>query len=128
MRTDQAISEARARIIWGESPASVRDFLVSSGVESLVADTKLEEFSLERNREVRKIGIRSILIGILVTGIAGIPICITVYLHTFDRALVVVYSAIFYGVWKLAIGSIYLLCPQFVHKSITDIGENDVFE
>jgi hypothetical protein len=128
MRTDQAITEARARIIWGESPASVRDFLVSSGIESVVADTKLEEFSLERNRELRRIGIRSILIGMLVTGIAGIPIFIALHLHTFNRALAVVMLGVLYGVWKLAIGSIYLICPQLVHKSIPDIGEYDILE
>lgn len=128
MRTDQAISEARARIIWGESPASVRVFLVSSGIESVVADTKLEEFGLERNRELRRIGIRSILIGILVTGISAIPIFIALHLHTFNRALAVVMLGILYGVWKLAIGSIYLICPQLVHKSIPDIGEYDILE
>ena len=128
MRTDQAITEARARIIWGESPASVRDFLVSSGIESVVADSKLEEFSLERNRELRRIGIRSILIGVLVAGIACIPIGIAFHLHTFNRALAVLLPAILYGVWKLVIGSIYLFCPQLVHKSIPDVGEYDVLE
>jgi hypothetical protein len=128
MRTDKVITEARARIIWGESPASVRDYLVASGVESVVADTKLEEFSLERNRELRRIGIRSILIGILVAGIAGIPIWIGFHLHTFNRALAVPMLGILYGVWKLSIGSIYLICPQLVHKSIPDIGEYDILE
>src|SRR3981081_3486960 len=103
MRTDQAISEARARIIWGEAPSSVHDFLFSSGIESTVADTKLEEFGLERNRELRRIGIRSLLIGMLVTGMAGIPIGIAFHLHTFNRALAVLLPAILYGVWKLAI-------------------------
>ncbi len=94
----------------------------------MVADTKLEEFGLERNRELRRVGIRSILIGALVTGIAGIPICIAFHLHTFNRALAILLPAILYGVWKLAIGSIYLFCPQLVHKSIPDIEEDDILE
>jgi hypothetical protein len=128
MRTDNVISEARARIIWGEAPSSVHDFLVSNGIESAVADTKLEEFSLERNRELRRIGLRSFLIGVLVTGIAGVPICIAFHLHTFNRALAMLMLGVLYGVWKLAIGSIYLVCPQLVHKSIPDIGEYDILE
>jgi hypothetical protein len=128
MRTDKVISEARARIIWGEATPSVRGFLVSSGIEGTVADTKLEEFNLERNRELRRIGLRSFLIGAVVTGIAGIPICIAFHLHTFNRALAVVMLGVLYGVWKIAIGTIYLVCPQLVHKSIPDIGEYDILE
>jgi hypothetical protein len=49
MNPDKFISEARARIIWGEPSASVREFLVSNGVSGWVADAKLKEFELERN-------------------------------------------------------------------------------
>jgi len=52
---DKFISEARARIIWGEPSLTVRDFLISNGVSDLVADAKVEEFMLERNRELRSL-------------------------------------------------------------------------
>jgi hypothetical protein len=68
------------------------------------------------------------LIGALVAGIAGIPVGIAFHLHTFNRALAVLFPAILYGLWKLAIGSIYLFCPQLVHKSIPDVGEYDILE
>jgi hypothetical protein len=52
---ENIMTEARARIIWGESPHSVRDFLVSKGVSVDAADKKLLEFELERNRELGRI-------------------------------------------------------------------------
>src|SRR2546422_156160 len=71
MEPDKVISDARARIIWGESFSSVRGFLISNGISDTVADVKIKEFVLERNREIRSIGVRSILVGGLLTGAAG---------------------------------------------------------
>jgi hypothetical protein len=67
----QLISEARARIIWGEESSSVRSFLVSNGISEIDADAKIKEFNAERNNEIRKRAIRQILIGsILLVGAA----------------------------------------------------------
>jgi hypothetical protein len=33
-----------------------------------------------------------------------------------------------YGAWKLVIGAIYLIRPQLVKKSISDIGEYDILD
>jgi hypothetical protein len=128
MRGDNTISEARAKIIWGESSLSVRDFLVASGMDSAGADKKVREFNLERNRELRKIGFRDILIGTVVIGIAGIPFYIEYHLNFFNRFIAVVFPAVLYGLWKLAIGTIYLVRPQLVHKSISNIGEYDILD
>ncbi len=72
MNTDNFIAEARARIIWGEPSSSVRRFLISNGVPDLVTDAKLKEFEVERSRELRRIGLRNVLIGVVLTGAAGI--------------------------------------------------------
>jgi len=133
MRADQVITEARARIIWGEASSSVREFLVSNGIESTVADTKLEEFNLERSRELRKIGLRNVLIGLLLTSAAGGTLYIAFPLasgigSSFMRALGIVLLAGLYGLWKLVNGVIYLVRPQSEHKSIPDIGESDILE
>jgi hypothetical protein len=44
MSPDKIISEARARVIWGEPSPAVRDFLISNGVSVGVAAAKLKEF------------------------------------------------------------------------------------
>jgi uncharacterized membrane protein YbhN (UPF0104 family) len=126
------ISEARARIIWGEPSSSVRDFLISNGISDLVADAKLKEFELERNRELRKIGLRNALIGILLTGAAGITLYIALphgsVTSGFLQALAVVLMAGVYGLLKLGKGVIYLICPQSEHKSIPNIVQSDLIE
>src|SRR5882672_7573322 len=71
MCADKIISEARARVIWGEPSLTVRDFLISNGVSAAVAEAKLKEFQFERRRELRKIGFRNVLIGGILAGAAG---------------------------------------------------------
>jgi hypothetical protein len=126
------LSEARARIIWGEPSSSVRYFLISNGISDLVADAKLKEFELERNRELRGIGLRDVLIGILLTGAAGITLYIALPHASATsgeiKALAVVLLAGAYGLWKLGRGVIYLIRPQSEHKSIPDIVQSDLIE
>lgn len=132
MNADKVISEARARIIWGESSLSVREFLVSNGVSDLVADAKLKEFELERSRELRGIGRRDVLIGIVLTGAAGITLYIALPAASATsgiiQALAVVLLAGLYGLWKLVRGVVYLVRPQSEHKSIPDIVDSDILE
>jgi hypothetical protein len=132
VNADKLISEARARVIWGESLSSVRDFLVSNGISDLIADAKLNEFALERSRELRKIGLRNVLIGIVLTGAAGITLYIALPNGSASsgiiRALALVVVAGCYGLWKLLRGIIYLVRPQSEHKSIPDITQSDLIE
>jgi uncharacterized membrane protein len=132
MPPDKVITEARARIIWGDSAASVRDYLVSNGISSSVADAKLMEFSLERNRELRKIGIRSVLIGGLLTGAAVFTFFIASHFTTATYGIVKLLALVLmaggYGLWKLWTGIVYLVRPQSEHKSIPDINQSHILE
>src|SRR5437868_3632965 len=94
MNADKIISEARARIIWGESSSSVRDFLISNGISDLIADTKLKEFDLERNAELRKIGLRNVLIGIILTGAVGITLYIALPLASATSGIIKVLALV----------------------------------
>jgi hypothetical protein len=129
---DKIMMDARARIIWGESPQAVRDFLVSNGVSIDAADTKLLEFQLERNRELRRIGLRNVLIGGVLTAAAGIALYLSFRVASATSgivsALAVVLLAGLYGFWKLLKGIGYLLRPQSEHKSIPDIEQSDLIE
>lgn len=129
---EKILTDARARIIWGESPQSVRDFLVSKGVSLEAAEKKILEFRLERNRELRRIGLRNVLTG----GVVILAASIALYLwfrvgwssSGIIRALALVLLAAVYGFWKLVKGIVYLLRPQSEHKSIPDIGQADLIE
>jgi hypothetical protein len=129
MHPDKTISEARARIIWGEPFSSVRDFLTSNGIPAADAEAKIKVFYLERGREIRKIGVRNILIGLVVIGIApGILYDISFMMNHLTRSILCSLPFVVYGAWKLVIGAIYLIRPQLVKKSISDIGEYDILD
>jgi len=132
MSADKVMSEARARVIWGEPPSSVRDFLIGNGVSQPLADAKLKEFELERSQELRRIGLRNVLTGVVLTGAAGV----TLYMGFRNAsattgiisALAVVLLAGVYGMWKVVKGARYLVRPQSEHKSIPDIVQSDLLE
>ena len=138
MSTDKVITEARARIIWGDSVASVRDYLVSNGISSSDADTKVAEFNQERNCELRRMGFRNLLIGILLTGVSGVTLYLLFlgawlgggWLTSSNRLKVdaLVFLAGVYGLWKIGRGVVYLVRPQSAHKSIPDIEQSDILE
>jgi hypothetical protein len=130
MSPDQVITEARARIIWGDRSSSVHDFLISNGVPAAAADAAVKEFVLERNRELRRIGFRDFVIGITVAGAAGgtlylaLPLA-CVFTSGWMKALGAVLLAGAYGLWKLGRGIVYLVRPQSEHESIPDIINSD---
>jgi uncharacterized protein YjeT (DUF2065 family) len=134
MKPDKLLVEARARIFWGELSSSVFDFLTSNGTPAAEADSKIREFQHERNTEIRRLGVRSILIGLAVAFLAMFTLYIFAWpldrgsIYFANRGVAAVVVVGLYGVWKLGIGLVYLIYPQSVRKSMTDIGESDVFE
>jgi hypothetical protein len=125
MISDQLTTEARAKIIWGEEPASVRDFLISNGIPSKVADAKIGEFVRERNQELRVIGVRDILVGFVLFGTVSVATWACARHFIFTSGFVKLYAGGVlvgaYGFWRLVKGISYLVRPQAEHKSIADI-------
>jgi len=130
MAFDQLISEARAKIIWGEPASDVREYLVSNGMPGEEADTVIKEFSGERNVEIRKIGTKNVIIGAVLVSVSSIAIYLIV-INSSDHSVRVSTGKIigllafagFYGLWKLVNGIIYLVRPQSEAKSIADLAE-----
>lgn len=133
IKPDKLFVEARAKIFWGELSISARDFLTANGIAAVEADAKIKEFQHERNMEIRKLGLRSILIGSLVWVLAGFTLCIFAWplnhgsMVLANRGIATIVFVALYGLWKIGIGCIYVIWPQSVSKSITDIGESDIF-
>jgi|ERR1017187_840490 hypothetical protein len=130
MDTEKLITEARAKIIWGEPAESVRDFLTSNGMAGPEADEQIKAFNLERNREIRKMGIKDTLIGAVLTGISGGLIYFMLtrsemphFTTRAGKGLGVLMLGAGYGLWKLVNGIVYLVRPQSEHQSITELEE-----
>ena len=129
MKREQVLIEARAKIIWGEPVADVRSFLLANGVPDADAAVAVKGFIAERNAEIRKIGIRKIVIG------AGLAISMVLlfyweYKHEFavgigprsrGSALGFTGFGIIYGLWKLVDGIFDLVRPQTEEGSISDM-------
>jgi hypothetical protein len=126
------ISEARAKIIWGESSSSVHNFLAENGITKLDADEAIKECVAERNLEIRKIGIRRTLVGGGLTIGAGIFFYWSHQNVDFEKMsfrgargfvgmAILIALAGLYGFGKLVDGFKDLVRPQSEEKSISDI-------
>ena len=132
MKPDDLISEARARIIWGESSSAVRSFLTANGITELDADAVIKEFIAERNSEIRKIGMKWTLIGaalIIASAIFFYWSLLHVDIDKMNsrsaRGFVVIAISIalggLYGLSKLIDGIRDLVRPQSEEKSISEL-------
>jgi hypothetical protein len=129
MKPEQVIIEARAKIIWGESSSSVRDFLVSNGIPAIEADAKIKDFNVERNTEIRRVGCKNTVIGAAILG--GGTITLYPCFKYFDSLTHInrpIFIGVFvvgglYGMWRLVRGINYLVRPQAEERSITQISE-----
>jgi hypothetical protein len=127
MNLEGSIVEARARIMWGESSSSVHEFLTSNGISAGDADAKIKELLIERNAEIRRLGIRRILIGSVLIGAPGI-LLYALFAHSnvgigVGRTCAFLILAALYGLWKLADGIFFLIRPKSEHRSIPDISQ-----
>ena len=134
MPTDNIITEARARIIWGEEPDSVRAFLISNGMPATDADAALKNFAHERNAEIRKIGIRDAVIGgalLAGAGIAYYYLSKSSFMHNpsggrrhgYGYLYIYVIMVALYGLWRLIKSIPHLARPKSEHGSIPDLSE-----
>ena len=132
MKPADLISEARARIIWGEPSAAVRNFLTANGISDIEADAAIKRFEEERNSEIRSVGMKKTLIGAALT----IGACIFFYwsfrhvdidqmnsrsAKGFVTIALLIAIGGFYGLWKLSDGIIYLVRPQCVENSLSEM-------
>jgi len=129
MKPEQVIIEARAEIIWGESSSSVRGFLISNGISAIEADAKIKDFNVERNAEIRRLGIKNVVIGAAILGGGTITLypCFKYFdsLTHIDRPIFIGVFVVggLYGMWKLVRGISYLVRPQAEERSIAQISQ-----
>ena len=132
MNADKIAVEARARIIWGEPASSVRAYLISNGVPNLEADAKVMEFQSERTRELRRMALRNMLIGIVLTSAATGTLYLSMPIASgasgMIKVLAVALLAGLYGLSKLAKGVVCFVRPQSDQRSIPDANDSDLIQ
>jgi len=129
MKSDDLMTEARARITWGEPTSSVRGFLIANGISETEANARIAELDSERNREIRRIGIWDVGIGVALIG--GAALLFWLWLRgahhgvasatRAGRGMGALVLMGLYGTWKLIKGLYYFIRPQSERDSLTDV-------
>jgi hypothetical protein len=114
--------EARAKIIWGESPEKVRDYLMSKNVGEKDAAVLLEEVMAERAASIRSDGMKKIWLG---SAFVAAPIIYYFVTHLWVGywslklfAGLVVLAAV--GIAKLTTGISLVLKPRAVRGDLAN--------
>jgi hypothetical protein len=129
MNPEELIVEARAKIIWGDEPSSVHEYLTSNGMSAADASREVQEFVADRNKEIRKLGVRDTCIGVAILCVVALGLWYELE-HPSRRvhsrraeAMTFLGLAGLYGIWKLIDGLFHLLRPQADTRSIPDMTE-----
>jgi len=71
---EAVLRDARARIIWGEPPAEVAEWLVGNGVDRYHVSQKMKEFMRERAAAIRGEGVAEMWKGVGIFIVAATPV------------------------------------------------------
>ena len=109
----QAKYEARAKISWGDTPASVVQFLRVQGMDAAEARSLVDELFLERAAAIRKNGMKKIIMG---SGAVCVPI-VAFLVFMSMRILPIKPFALtvmlgFWGLWTLSQGLFMFFAPK----------------
>jgi len=121
MRRNQALTDARARIFWGEPPVEAIKHLMSQGIPYEEAAALVAPMIQERHATLRGVGLRKTLIG---AGLVCVPILawfgfVSVgYISLKLFALPVMVGL--YGGWLLINGIITLVAPKSESGDVAD--------
>jgi len=122
---EKLISEARARIMWGESQDEVRECLAEQGLDTMGIDEVLRACIAERGALVRKRAIIEIMAGL------GLIVMPTSVLLVLWFVIGIMISGVFaagiaislYGTFRLLRGIGWMTSGANFHGSIADLGE-----
>ncbi|WOO43016.1 hypothetical protein [Rubellicoccus peritrichatus] len=115
MDTQQHIQEAKSKIIWGEKPESVKQFLMQcEGINELQADGLIKTFISERNNHARGVAVQKIVTGSLLLLIPISYLCVGYFflrvIHFKILAITLIPGV--YGLLKLLEGIVLILKPN----------------
>ena len=118
---NQAEIEARAKILWGDTPEEVIKFLMIRGFSCQEASDKVHVLFKERLAEIRANGIVKILVGFFVAVGAGTSFLFLVKIGFFSIWLLASAGfACVSGLWMILIGIFKVLAPKSEHGDASD--------
>jgi hypothetical protein len=122
---DKISSEARARIIWGDTIPEVKDWLRSKGLSVVQIECVITSSIQERSAAIRLKGIRNAIVGsilIVVSTLLFIWLFNTKhhYISNYRGSYIVALLYVF-GAWRLGMGLYYIISGSKASGSLTDM-------
>ena len=124
MNTETILREARAKIIWGEPRQSVLEYMQASGLGDKDANDYLDSLFRERADDIRKTGIKKILIGSFWISLLLAYLAFSLFVGIIEYkllAVAIVSAAI--GGWKIIEGIGYILKPSSESGDLSNLTE-----
>lgn len=114
-------TEARAKILWGDSREEVIAFMVVQGIDRGEATEFVDEVLNERVQAIRGAGLRKIFIGIPLIGLPFLAwFCFMAIHRIYVYALAFTIMAGLYGIWSLLTGLIMFISPKKESGDVAD--------
>ena len=124
MKPEDAIIEARAKIIWGDPTESVSEFLQTNGFSEKETLDLLADFKHERATAIRSSGIKKLVIGSL---LAPIPLIAYLVFMTIGYIYIKIFAltclAGLFGLWKIIDGLTMIMNPRSERGDLSNLSE-----
>lgn len=124
MNIEHLIRDARAKIMWGESRESVLEYFQQNGVGDKDAIMYIEALFRARATDIRKTGIKKIIIGIFFIALLLAYLAISLFIGVIEMKLLVIAGiSALVGAWKIIEGISYILKPSSESGDLSSITE-----
>jgi len=126
MELEKLATEARAKIIWGESLERVRQYLQTNGVGEKQASALLATFQEERQAAIRSTGKKKTILGTAALGGATLSWYLLLWLgfsfnHQAGKLFTIPVALGLFGLWQLYAGLEMLLAPQMEKRDVSHL-------
>lgn len=122
--TESLIYEARARIMWGDKPDQVMEWLHENGVGEQISRDIIRTSLIERAKEVRSRGVSEAVVGLLIAAAGGAGIGGMYYIGFMQsRVFALCGLAIAFGAFRLLRGIGWILEGGKTSGSVSNLGD-----
>lgn len=121
MDENQARTEARAKILWGDPPDEVLKFLRMQGLPADEAKAFLDALVAERSATIRSNGVKKIFLGIALVCVPIVSLIIFLMINYIPLKIFAVTVMVgLYGLWQLLKGLMMFIAPKGEPGDVSD--------
>lgn len=121
MLPEKIETDVRCRVLWGESPKAVYEWLVSTGAGEEESAALIAACRAERDADIRSLAIRKIVsgCGLMLVPVATYATFLAMRIF-FVRVLGATVAIGLFGLWRVTSGAMALLFPSLERGDISE--------